>query len=350
MTNTGTETVSYQTENNEIVKETNIVDRIFIPHTAAVRALKRIDRCFITAERSLEPMCLLIVGESRSGKSRLLENTAKEHPSYRLDEGLIVPVLMVSTPATPSVKGLAEILLEAIGDPSPEKGSERTMTRRLTKLLKGAKVRMIILDEFQHFYDKTSDKVMHNVADWLKLLIDQSKVSLIVGGLPTCQAVLNQNEQLAGRFMGQIRMPRFDWEDADSRKEFRAILNAFQDSLSEFEWPDLSAYEMAFRFYCATGGLIGYMVKILRQAVQNAIFDAQNTIDLSALKVAYEESVFLDSSLSLIPAFDKSFVAVPTDNLVKAAKSVCTQPIALHKTRNRHTRHKSLYPSEILKG
>jgi len=333
------------------ILDTNIVEKLFIPHTAAVNAINRIDRCYLASQKSLEPLCLLVVGESRAGKTRVFEYIVNQHPPYRIDEGLVVPILYISTPASPSAKGLAEELLTALGDPFPDKGTETNMTSRLIKLLKHAQVSMIILDEFQHFYDKSSHKVMHHVADWLKRLIDRSKVSIVVGGLPTCQAVLNQNEQLAGRFMGQIRMPRFDWSDDDSREEFRAILNAFQQSLDGFEWPDLSSPEMAFRFFCATGGLMGYLVKILRQTVQNAIFDNKFVIDLKALKAAYEESLFADYSNLLTPAFDGEFSSKPNANLLASAKLVGTKNVEIPASRrSARPKQKQVTVGEALRG
>lgn len=301
----------------------NIVDQILVPHTAVEKAINRIMRCFFTAKDSQEPVCISVIGPSRTGKTRVFNFIVSQNPRYRLDDGLIVPILKVTTPSNPTVKGLAEVLLHNLGDPTPSKGTEVNMTTRLINLLEKAQTRMIIVDEFQHFYDKQSHKVMHHVADWLKTVIDDSKVALVVGGLPTCQAVLNQNEQLSGRFLGQVVMPRFDWENDDSRMEFIGILEAFQKMLMEYEMPKLDTDEMAFRFYCASGGLIGYVVKILRQAIWNAIFEDTKVISLESLKIAYQESVYVDeSSNGLPPAFDRGFITQATKDLLERVKMI----------------------------
>lgn len=303
-------------------KKFNLIDQLFIPHTAVVEAIERIEQCFEVSANALEPVCMMLIGESRTGKTRVFEFITSRHPKRRCDEGLIVPVLKVTTPSNPTVKGLAEVLLRQLGDPLPGKGTETNMTSRLITLLQAAKVRMTIVDEFQHFYDKQSNKVMHHVADWLKTVIDESKVSLIVGGLPSCQTVINQNEQLAGRFLGQIRMPRFNWLDDNDRDEFIGILSAFQQALPDYHLPDLTSDEMAFRFYCATGGLIGYLVKILRQALWNAVFSGNRIMDLKALKIAHQKAVYTDSSVKLIAAFDHGFTTIVTDELLANVSSV----------------------------
>lgn len=301
----------------------NQVDQLLVPHTAMAKALTRIEQCFKASEGSSEPICIALIGEARTGKSRVLEHSESKHPKLRLHDGLRVPIVRVKTPSNPTTKGLAEVMLRAIGDPNPGKGTETNMTARLITLLGVAETKMITVDEFQHFYDKKSHKVMHHVADWLKLVVDESHVVLVVSGLPSCQAVLNQNEQLAGRFMSPIRMPRFDWLNPDLRNEFIAILGAFQEGLAHFDMPQLNSDEMAFRFYCASGGLIGYVAKILRQAVWNAIDAESKVISLHDFSVAHRLSVYADEKADDLPlTFDREFSGQVTYPLLQRVSAI----------------------------
>ena len=264
----------------------NVVDQILVPHATFEAATRKLLQCMKGAEGSMEPICMAVIGESRTGKTRVLEYIENKYPSQRLDDGMKIPVLRVTTPSAPTIKGLAAEILSSIGDPMPDKGTVNNMTSRIVTLVRGCGVRIIMIDEFQHFYDKERKKVMHSVADWFKVLVDRCKVALVVSGLPSCQAVLNQNEQLAGRFLAPIHMPRFDWSDDDLRGQFIDILECFHSSLDQFDLPALDSDEMAFRFYCASGGLIGYVVKILRQAVWNATDSDSTVITLQNLACA----------------------------------------------------------------
>ena len=203
------------------------------------------------------------------------------------------------------------------GVPSTERCPER-----LIVLLKKVGTTMIIIDEFQHFYDKASHKIQHHVADWLKTLVDRARIALVVAGLPSCMSVISQNEQLSGRFTGAIRMPRFDWQKEDERGQFASILEAFQEMLPEYQFPDLASDEMAFRFYCATGGLVGYIAKILRQAIWDALFNNRTVVDLSHLAEAYDEAVWQRSSFDSINPFSPAFNPVVTPQLLEYANSV----------------------------
>lgn len=301
----------------------NQIDQILVQHTPFVTATSRLVQHYVASQTCAEPVCLAIIGESRSGKSRVLDHVSLQYPSERREEGLYIPILKISTPSKPTVKGLAEKLLLALGDPLwNRRASENEKTERLFVLLKQVGTTMIIIDEFQHFYDKSSHKIQHHVADWLKTLVDRARIALVVAGLPSCIAVISQNEQLSGRFTGAIRMPRFDWLKDEERGEFISILEAFQEMLADYQFPELVSDAMAFRFYCATGGLVGYIAKILRQAIWDALFEQRTIIDLGHLAKAYEEAVWQCSAFNSINPFSHGFNTTPTPQLLEYAKSV----------------------------
>jgi predicted AAA+ superfamily ATPase len=299
------------------------VDQVLVPHGAFEKAKGRISRQLIAAQNYKEPTCIALLGESRTGKTRLLRQIAQQFPEQRLDDGLLIPVLFIKTPSKPSVKGLVETFLSALGDPLCfRRGSENEKTERLFTLLAQTRTHTVIIDEFQHFYDKVSNRSQHYLADWLKIFVDRSGLTIIVAGLPTSLAVVNQNEQLRGRFLAPIHLKRFDWLDAHDIGEFVACLDAFQAALTKFDFPRLDVPEMAFRFYCATGGLIGYIAKLLHQACVIAMSNNKRTITLEYLAAAYEEAIWSDDFHSMMNPFDASFGTTPTVAFVKAAKQL----------------------------
>ena len=291
-----------------------IIENTLVPHTAFNEALVRMTQCFKYANGSTEPICTAIVGEARTGKTRVMEEFRLIHPIVRHNEGLYVPILYVKTPSKPTVKSLVELLLQALKDPKFHIGTENNKTMRLFMLMQRTGTRMIMIDEFQHFYDKGLRAVMHHVADWLKIFVDDSKISLVVGGLPSCQAVLDQNEQLAGRFLSRVEMPRFDWNNLEHRAEFMDILEAFQESIGKyFDLPNLDSDEMAFRCYCATGGLMGYLTKFLRQLVWDAIDEDRKIISLDNFEAAHCASVWDTNKISGVAnPFSKFFKLSPS--------------------------------------
>jgi len=328
----------------------SLVEAALIGHPDFQRALQRLRQCFHAKQRSREPVCLAIVGESRTGKSRALEEFEREHPQFRDANGLNVPVLQISVPSLPTVSGLVELMLDQLGDPMASKGTEANKTSRVRQLLKEARTIVLALDEFQHFYDKATQRVQHIVADWLKVLVDKAQVGLVVAGLPSCLSVIRQNEQLMGRFLAPVRLSRFDWTKQDEREAFIDILCAFQRSLPEFELPSFESDEMAFRAYCASGGLIGYWTKLLRQAAWNAL-DANTTrITLEDLAQAFRDIDIAEGGqfASVANPFERGFCAAPTDAMLATVREVGMPKIEPEAPRRRNRRATGPNIGEVL--
>lgn len=254
-----------------------------------------IQHCHQYSRYSREPKCLLITGRPGVGKTTLAEYYMKDYPRTETDEGLRVPVLYVriEVPATP--KSLVSALLSALGDPAAEKGNIGNQTRRLRKFLKDLKTGLIILDEFQHFIDRDSLKVLKTISDWLKLLIDNSKLPVVLMGMPYSRIILDTrgNEQLKRRFSLRRSIEPFGWGGKKEEQEgFRTFLKFIDEELPFNEranWAGDKA--MAFRFYCATNGVIYYVMNIVRMATLNAINQSMKAITLDLLADAYDESL-----------------------------------------------------------
>jgi hypothetical protein len=308
-----------------MTQELVLIDNILVPHGAFQTAQRRIGQCFSYVEAGAsEPVCIALIGESRTGKSRCAEVFSKKHPTVRLDDGMRVPILCITIPSKPTVPALAELALQALGATDWEKGTENAKTTRLELLMKKCQVLALVLDEFHHFYDKSSQKVQHHVADWLKNLVGKTKVALIVSGLPSLKAVIDQNEQLAGRFMAPIHMPRFDWLNDEHRAEWFAILGAFSEGISpHFEMPELDSDDMALRVYCATGGLMGYLTNTLRQAVWNAVARDTKVITLKDLEVAHRDVIWSHARLSHLPnPFDRKCLVYPSAEILAQTRLI----------------------------
>lgn len=284
------------------------IDSLLVRHSAFAKAARSLERAFLVAPDLKDPFGIYIHGESRTGKSRLIEETMGKHVPYRTEDGLVVEVVKLQVPAKPTIKGLAIDLLRALGDPMPDKGTENSMTERLVILLTACKTRLLILDEFQHFVDKSSSfTVIHHLADWLKNLLNRTKVTAVLVGLEYGLAVLKQNEQLRGRFANPIRLPRFDWRDENLRAEFLGLLDGFQSLISKkFNVPEFSSDELGYRFYIATGGLTGYVFNILRMAAWESIASKHNSISLRELEIAYSEGINEEDQYNINP-FSKHF-------------------------------------------
>jgi hypothetical protein len=168
---------------------------------------------------------------------------------------------------------------------------------------------VVVIDEFQHFIDRNKRKIMREVADWLKVLIDDTRTTLVVAGLPACRLVIDENEQLARRFSAAIELPRFKWQTPTQRKQFGGIVISFDEELRKrYDLPNLRNDEMLSHLYGASGGLIGYLVKILVQTVRTAEVTKSRTIHLADFANAYKRALWSRQWPQGTPApFDPKF-------------------------------------------
>ncbi len=284
------------------------IEDMLVAHTSFTDIKKVLTQRYEAAATLRDSVGLFITGESRTGKSRLLEEFALCYPASRLPDGKVVPILRVEVPAKPTLKGLTSELLAAFGDPASERGSVQDKTRRLIQLIKLCSTRIIIFDEVQHFLDKShKDTVLHHLTDWLKELLNKTNIVIVIAGLPDAEALFARNEQLRGRFNRTMKLPRFAWEDKSLRDEFVGLLDGFAELLSvKFDIPEIGDEDVAYRFYLATGGLTGYVFNILRQAAWNVIDEERLQIFIEDIDLAYRQVVNQIDQLKVSP-FSREF-------------------------------------------
>lgn len=140
-------------------------ERVLVKYPLFKSAVARVQACFDSHGTTAEPTCLPIVGESGGGKTTIISYFASMHPRVDRKFGVEVPVLLAKIPARPTVKSLAETLLYQLGDPLWARGNTVSKSIRLRELLKRCGVRLLALDEFQHFVDVRRAKIPNDVAD-----------------------------------------------------------------------------------------------------------------------------------------------------------------------------------------
>jgi hypothetical protein len=312
--------------NAELQQYNGLVDTIRIDHLCYVRALKSMGSALKSVGVSATPICLHIIGDTRTGKSTVIDDFVAQHAASRAAEGSRQTVVYGKVPPKGTVIGLLENLLRALGDPLWHKGTETNKTHRLETLLRAVGCRMIILDEFQHLCDKRQNVRLRQTSDWLKILVDGREWALVAVGLPESASVIQSNGQLRDRFDAPIRLAKFDWREKSSRTQFKAVLVAFQQQLAPFELPVLGEDDLAMRMFLATAGRIGILAKILDRAVRNAIERDSTKIRIDDLALAFREAVWYADQFPMPEGpFGAEFGAIVTDSTYETVMAIASQ-------------------------
>ncbi len=329
------------------LKEMTISSRLYIANNVYVlyprfkEILDSIDDCHHLSNLKDEPECLFLQGETGAGKTTILKSYSQNYPRYQTPDGTIVPILEVTIPSPATVKSVVTKLLWELGDPAYDKGTTSNQTIRLIGLMKDCGVSLVFLDEFQHFIDRDSAKVLKTVSDWLKNLILDTKVPVVLIGLPEAETVFQFNSQLSRRFANRHNLNPFSWKD--SGREFRTFLHAVESQLPLMEESNLACEEMALRFYYASDGIVAYVMKLIRYGTHLVLKRGQEKLDLNVLASAFEKYVKADKPHKKNPFIESDFL-----DEVKNHSSISSN-IKVKATNNRiKTKKKTTKASDIL--
>jgi Bacterial TniB protein len=277
-----------------------------IEHPLFKQLLAEIEDChFLQLSRNCDPDCLLIWGVTGAGKSTLLDAYVQKYSRQETESGTIVPVLNAVVPAPTTVKVMVSKLLQCLGDPAFDRGTTGNQTMRLFNLLKDCQTELILLDELNHLFDRDSEKLLKTASDWLKCLILETKIPIVAFGLPTSQFVLSKenNEQLSRRFSQRFYLNPFYWsvenqdfsgsQDTDGHL-FRNFLFVLDSQLPLLERSDLASQQTAKSIFYATDGIIGYVMKLVRGALQIALKQSDESITIEMLAASFDKHIKQD--------------------------------------------------------
>ena len=243
---------------------------------------------------------LLIYGQSGTGKSTALDYYLKKFPRQVTPRRTTIPVLKVVTPEAPTVRSFTESILVSFGDAAASRGSAAIKTQRIIHFVKQCGVELILIDEFQHFCDSTASE-RRRVTDWLKNLLNECNVPVVLFGLPRAISALNANEQLRRRFAAPVYYKEFGYHSPEEQGLFRSVLKHLREQIPFPRGLDISEPEIAMRFHYATNGLIDYVVKIIDEVIASAPVSRFAEFSYDSLQQAFRTQIWADVPDALNP-------------------------------------------------
>ena len=272
-------------------------NELLILHPRFREAVSLLDRCHNGSQYGGEPVCGAILGASGVGKTSVVDHYRRLHPSEETETGTRQPVLKVTLQPDARPKGIASDLLLALGDPAWSSGTVQTLTNRAVRLLKHCGVELIVMDEFHHLFDADRAKVMTKASQWLKVLIVNTRIPVVVCGMPEAEYVLRA-EHTERRFKLRLTLRCFTWRTAQGRREFCGMLKKLDETLPLTKSSDLAEPEMAGRLYLTCRGVSDYLMTLLRGALAEAIQRKSQRIELADLARVFEQNLAQQRALA----------------------------------------------------
>ena len=261
--------------------------KLIILHPRFREAVDLLEHCHTASKHGGEPICGALLGASGVGKTSVVDHYQRLHPKEETETAMCQPVLKVTLQPDARPKGIAVDLLLALGDPAGASGTVQTLTNRAVKLLRHCGVELIVMDEFHHLFDMDRAKVMTKASQWLKVLIVNTNIPVVVCGMPEAEYVLSA-EHTERRFKQRLTLRCFNWRTPQGQREFCGMLKRLDDTLPLAESSGLSESAMAGRFYLACRGVPDYLMTLVRGAVAEAIGRRNERILMDDLARVYQ--------------------------------------------------------------
>ncbi|MBZ0280517.1 MAG: TniB family NTP-binding protein [Anaerolineae bacterium] len=240
-----------------------------------------------------DPECVALLGQFRTGKTTIVESFYSQHPRTVGAKTTHVPVLKAVVPAKASMNALLTDLLAALGDPVAGRGSMGMKSHRLHQFIRDCGVQMLILDEANHFVDRDSERVLHDVSNAMKSLVKEHNIACVLVGLPYTEEVLKVNEQFGSLFGDPYLLKPFVWDETvpETIEEFRTFLCQVETQLPLSAHSTLTSREMAWRCFVATHGKVGYVMRLIRRTAEMAVRHDQPGLSQQLLFEAFERTL-----------------------------------------------------------
>jgi DNA transposition AAA+ family ATPase len=221
--------------------------------------------------------CCRVVGESRTGKTVACNAYRLRHkPIQETGKPPIVPVVYIQPPQDCGAIDLFRAIIEHLKYQVQSREKVRELRSRALKVLERCGVETLLIDEA----DRLKPKTFADVRD----IFDNLGICVVLVGTDRLDAVIKRDEQVHNRFRACYRFGKL------SGLEFQQVVEIWErDVLRLPGASNLSSKTMLKILGQATGGYIGLLDMILREAAIRALEKGLNKIDKATLQEVAEE-------------------------------------------------------------
>lgn len=277
--------------------------RAFVSTPSVTKILSYMDRCRDLSDFESEPTCMMVFGASGVGKTTVIKKYLSQNNRDSKVRGDVVPVLHIELPDNAKPVDAARELLLEMGDPLALYDTDLArLTQKLTDLIPVVGVKLIIIDEFQHLVEERSNRILTQVGNWLKMILNRTKCPIVLFGMPYSKVVLTANSQLHGRFSIQFELRPFNYQGGAG--VFKNFLWNLDKALPFDKEIGLANAELQKKLYAFSQGNMRSLRNLIFQASVEAIDNNHETITIEDF-VSAAELTSGDKLSSWINPFEK---------------------------------------------
>jgi len=260
-------------------------------HPRFKEALNGIQQLVTQADLSGLPFGATVIGDSGSGKTTLMAAIQRHIPAQDL-LGERPSALSISAQSCPTIGDLLGKLIRLLGFPAAIRGNRISdQSLNLIAALKERAIRVLFIQDFQHLYRGERDRSAGGITDWLKQLVEEAGVVIVLFGTPELGDLGQLNAQLHSRSPARYRLSRFERND-----EWIAFLQGMAQRCRSIDWaPIHERYER--ELHIVSTGLLRPLKQVLSAAATILIRDGGAELNPAVFAAAHQMVFGTDSSV-----------------------------------------------------
>ncbi len=250
-----------------------------------VKAIKRRRNRCQNEKKGAAIMCYIPSGAGKSFLCRYLENL---WPANHEGEASVVPVVVFQPPSVLTENKMGEALLKAIGDPTPREGDTEGKNDRIKILVRCLKTLVVCVDNAHDIVQNRREKGVLLIGSWLRTLIDETNILLVLFGTSTAKLLVTDNSQLGRRGCLSYSITHFSIDTKQNIAKYKRFLHEIDKQLPLAKMSNLSDDTRALKIYWATNGIQDFIFQLLIEATIAAVEHGRETITDGDLETAFE--------------------------------------------------------------
>ncbi|MBN0989366.1 TniB family NTP-binding protein [Amphritea pacifica] len=243
--------------------------------------------------QQVEARCAMLIGDSGNGKTALIRDYMKAYQVEENDELSPRRVIHVTATFNVSIPDFATRILSALGDPDPGFGTMGKKQKRLKQYKQELGLEMICIDEIHDLLPKSGYSQNSPVIKFIKSLMTDLNVSVVLAGLPDAIGILDADEQIKTRCKRVANVYPFSMDGQDEKTQYATFLKNLYKAYP-YSLPGLMSKDGhgMMRLLLATKGNKRNLKDLLTDAINETADDESTTF--KELHQAWINTVPLD--------------------------------------------------------
>jgi hypothetical protein len=238
---------------------------------------------------------LIVSGLAGTGKTTAITQLGKNYEQLARRRGEhapgSLPVVYVTVPPAATPKMLAVEFARFIGLPLPSRFSQVEVTSKVCDLLCTLGTTLVLIDELHNLDLGTRSGA--EASDQIKYLSERIPATFVLAGVEMEGTGLfagRRGGQIAGRY-SLITTSPFRYRTAEDQRAWHALVATLEDSLRLHAHRPGTLVKLGPYLHERTGGMIGSLSHLIREAALDALLDSTEKITRAGL-----EAVDLDQA------------------------------------------------------